>query len=529
MVHTDMVLTVQKQANPKRNEKKNGHQKIRVFVFFLAGLMLLSKTALSGEFDIRPEISVSQIAIQDEIGADILERDLITEAIPKVNVDLNTRRIRAQAEYAFEQRAYFHNADHFRMNQRYRLASAFEFIKDRGVVNVATSSAQRLENPLGGLSIDNNGYFSNNRSDYQTYSTGIKWNQPISSLANGSLNANLNQTVSESSLINNTQNQFVRAALSNGKWFQRSFWNLEAIQSRQSYSSNQTPYTRSALATTGLRITRQVNVSATGGYEQNPQIAFSQNRVTSGYVIEGKLSWILNKRFSLNSLYGHRSYGETYDFSFDWRPSERTALNGVYGKKVFGKTYNFLFSHQFRKADWHISYSEDLTSRSYVEIEKELRLLLDENGLPVISTTTGQPIITSDDVLFIRDGVYVKKTFSLGGKITGRKNSLTLNANCEKRVFQEQDVADDGYGANASWELDVGSRGELGALVNFQRGGYGGISRKDNIYQGQVSYSHVFAEILSTRMEFNYLMRDSSDVGADQKQYLLRAQLTAKF
>lgn len=525
----DMVLTVQTRTNQIKNEKKNTRQVYKKIVFFLVGPMMLNKAGFSAEFDIRPGVSFSQVVIQDDVESGVSSRDFISEIIPMINVDLATRRINAQAEYSFEQRAYYRNTDHLQASQQYRLASSLEFIKNRGVVNIASSSGQRLTNPLDALSIDSGGYFSGNRSDYQTYIAGINWNQPLSSLAVGSLNANLSQTVSESDSINDTQNQFVRAVLSNGKRFQRSFWSFEAIQTRQSYSSKDSPYTHSELANVGFRITKHVSIGATVGYESNPQGAFFQGNVTNGYVAEGNFNWVLNRRLMLNALYGRRSFGETYNFSANWQPSARTELNGSYGKEVFGQTYNFLFSHQFRKASWKLSYSENLTSRSYAEIEQELELLLDEDGVPIISSTTGQPIIMVNNLFFIRDGVFVRRMFVFGGDITGRRNRLSLNVNFERRVFQEQDIEDQSYGGNLSWTLQVGNRGSFNTLANMQRGGYGGTARIDDIYQGQVSYSHKLLKAMSARMEYNYLVRNSNETEADQRQHLVRAQLSANW
>lgn len=529
MVHMDMVLTVQTQVNQIINEKKSTFQISRKTALLLTGLLLLSRTGFCTEFEFRPGISVSQVAIQDEVGSGEVSRDLISEAIPKINVDLATRRINAQGEYSFEQRAYYRNANHLQANQQYRLASSLEFIKDRGFVSLASSSGQRLTSPLDTLSIDSGGYFSGNRSDFQTYTVGVNWNQPLSPLAVGALDANLNQTVSESDFINNTRSQFVRAVLSNGKWFQRSFWNLEAIQTRQAYSTIQNPYTYSALATAGLRLTKQIKISATAGYESNPQVAYSQTNVTSGYVAEGNFNWALHRRLTLNALYGRRSYGETYNFSADWQPTARTVLNASYGKEVFGQTYNLLFSHKFRKASWQLSYTENLTSRNYIEIEQELELLLDDEGLPIISSTTGQPIIGVNYLFLVRDGVFVRKMFAFGGDITGRRNTLSLSVNLERRVFQEQDVEDQSYGGSVSWGLRLGNRGSLDTLANVQHGGYGGMTRTDDVYQGQVSYTHKLFKAMSARIEYNYLMRNSNVSEADQQQHLVRAQLSTEW
>ena len=516
------------RATQIRNEKKNFREGEKDFAYFLIVALLLCKAGFSAELDIRPALAVSQVAIQDETGSRELSRDLITELIPSLNVDIATRRINAQAEYAYEQRAYYRNSDHLQASQQYRLASSLEFLKNRGIISVASSSGQRLTDPLGGLSINNNA-ITGNRSNYQSYTAGVKWDQPISSFSNGSIDVSINKTVSDSDFINNTQNQFARAVLSSGKWFQRSYWSIETIRSRQAYSANQSPYIASALVNAGFRITKQIDISSVVGYEWNPQSAFSQSRVTSGYVAEAKLNWLLNKQLMLNTLYGRRSYGETYNLDVNWNPFVRTELNGSYGKEVFGKTYSFLFSHHFRKASWTLSYAEKLTSRSYVEIEQELALLLDQDGLPIVSSTTGQPLIAINNLFFIRDGVYVEKMLSIGSDIKGRRSVLSTSLSYQKRVFQEDEIKDQAYSASISWTLHASASGALSALASVHRGGYGDSVRKDDVYQGQLSYSHQLAKAISARIEYTHLMRDSSEPESDQKQGLVRAQISAEW
>jgi hypothetical protein len=487
--------------------------------------LLTTTSVFALDIEIHPGIELSQLALQEKTGDQSLRRDLIAEAIPGISGSASNQYLSLQGDYAFEQRAYYHQKDHLQSEQRFRLASSFTPFDDRLNIYAATSQQQQIVNLNGPVAFDN-GIFTENRNNQQLYSVGTRWRQAIGSLANGEMEANWSRVNNSATVISDLEDKHIRGTLINGRWFRRFFWRLDVEHSQVEYIAQQDLISRSAIGEFGVHLGNHFEMLAIGGYEQNPQYAVSSSGETNGYIYEGGLNWIINQYLRIDTRYGRRAYGESYEAAVDWRPSRRTTLEGAIGKSVIGRTYSASVEHQMRRARISVGYNENITTRAFIEVEQAIQLLVDDNGAPVVSEVTGQPIVEISQLFTDRNGTFIRKRWEVALELSGLKNSIVANANFERRIFTEGDTEDVGYGGGLIWTHQLNRRNTFTALTNVYRGGLGGSDRLDNIYQGRLTLSRNFSSQVLASIDYSYMYRNSPDLSLDQRQHIVRAHLS---
>jgi len=480
----------------------------------------------ANELTLAPSLNVSQTAAH-LIFSSRRERNLITEFSPGVDLELKTPRTQTDVEYSYVQRMLLRNYEQFDEEHQYRIASNLELIEKRANIKLLGNQERRYYSPLNTITLKNELTFNELYSDYEAYAASIDWKQPVAHLLVGELQGRVAQNKYNSIRATDNESHQIEAVLRSGDLFQRMFWRFDAKQDRIRYTNSARPYTRTAQAAMGVRLIRRLSLSAKGGYEQNPQMASSNKFATSGYFAEAMLSALLGRDMKLDALYGRRSYGETYRVSGSWEIGSRTEALASIGKSVIGKTWTTFLKHEFRKSSIELIHSEDLTSRTYIDTQSVFENVGDELTASVF---TGEVANIKRRVLqTIEDGVFVKKLSTAKYSIRGKRNLGVLQLHKEHRVFQEQNFFEESYGVNFSWTLKVFSAGSIATSALFEHGGYGRVSKDDNIYEGSASYTHRLSKRVKAKLEYYYLKRDSSNEIANQRHHLVTASIQLKY
>ncbi len=342
--------------------------------------------------------------------------------------------------------------------------SRFDLVKNRLFLDADARYGQTLNNPLGGLAFGNT-LLTGNRIDYRAYGAGATWQQKYRRFAQSTVNYRIDRTDYGTGLYGNYQARTLTASLANGSSFRNIIWNLRHSNSRTRYQAGLNPVYIKTSATLGYRFSRKLSLSYTLGEEDNT---------------------LVQQGFTSRVLY-------TYWYvSAQYNPSMRTQLGLNYGRRFFGQTYGLNLTHRARRSGLSLAYSEDVSTRSVFATEERDRLLLDENGQPLLDPPTGLPLVTTGLFPVLVDRSFVSRTWRVSWNMRSRRSTIMLKGDYSRRSYIGGGQNGDGrYSARFNWAVNLNARAKASLGAYWSRYRIGLLQQNSNdIWQILANYSH---------------------------------------
>ncbi len=487
------------------------------------------------------EIYTDNVTAQTD---DRKDSDLVTEVNPSVSISRQGARIGMDAGYDFIGRYFYRDNSRNNVNHGLNARGDAELVKRRLFVNAASRYSQRIVDPSQRFNIDNLGA-TGNRSNVWSSSVGSRWQSRFGRLAESRVRYTYNYTTNDAVQLTNTKAQQVNANLSSGAAFSRFSWQFDAAKSRSAIGGSiNTVDTQAVFVEAGYALYRRVRLSLRLGHEKNPRLVANnanQQQVTNGVTKTAILNYQPTRRLSLTATYGERSFGETYEGSVVYQTA-RTSLQASAGRGPFGDTYGGGVNWLGRRGQVGISYTESLTTRSFLELQRldsiprladastgEL-FPVDDQGNPVILDPNAEVAEVSVDVFFpvLANSTFIRKVLRANTSLKGRRNTITTGASYEQRIFEETSIRDKSYRANIGWQLTLNKRADVKVDVNRQYINAFVNKRYDDIWTFSSQYTHKLGKKASASLSYKYLLRDVSDEVIDQSENQVRASFTMR-
>lgn len=495
-------------------------------VLKLVVLSFFSKYCFAS-LEINPSIGVSESYVVSKIAAESRsDKEFITTAQPGVAANYSGKRFSVLSDYRLTNRSRLSEKKYYDVSHQYNVKSSLGLLRDRIRLGATYNFGQRLNNPLGALNFDNR-ITGRNRVNRSSSRFEATWKQPISRIALGEMRYSLAQTDSASETLSQTRVDDIFLSLTNGIWFKRLFWEMVYSGIKYDNVSRSIPMSQSLTSLLGYRVLSSLTFSLTGGYERNPRFSSARQNQLQGYVVIAATSWQVSRKVLLSGTYGQRSFGESYGASLQIQPSNRLNLLASIAKTVIGSTFRGELNHRLRRANWFIRYNERLVSLAIPVAEQAPQFFVDETGASVFSTDDE----SFADITFpiVQNGFFIRRVFTLGSQLTGRKNTLQFSINHSTREFEELDIEDKGYGGNASWSLSLGRRGLFALSADKRRTSFGNATRSADILRLRVRYSHALGRQVNISGLYYYLERKASGAATSQLQHVARIELNATY
>jgi uncharacterized protein (PEP-CTERM system associated) len=327
--------------------------------------------------------------------------------------------------------------------------------------------------------------------------------------------------------LSNSHGQRADLSVSSGRSFDEFRWNANYSDERIDYRDFQDTKFSKVEGTGRYRLTRQLALLATLGYEKNDFASV-----------------------------GDKPEGALWNLGFSWAPSNRTRLEATAGRRFFGNTYAVDFSHRRRSSFWTLGYDQNLTttrSQFFRPAGFDLRAALDEQlRSTVIDSAERRTLIDSllaevgldpsgivqGALNFLTNRAFLQKRFHASvlvdmargnlyidtfdtvrdAKISGTTSSTLLGVLDD--FSSSLNVEQKGVGSQYSWALSPRTRATLG--VNLTRNIFRDQNRTDDLLESTVGIMRTLKPGIVGSVQYRYRQRDTS---TGTNQYIENALL----
>ncbi len=496
-------------------------------LYFVFLYTLLSGSAVAAPWRIGANIMAAE-EYTDRVRGGGQERQgrFVTELSPGINIRRQGARIGMAGEYNYHHRLYSGDRSDTGSHSL-RAAADAELLKNRLFTNAFSYYRRQITDPLAFLPISPSSS-ADNQNDVWTNGVSARLINRYKRFARSAIVYSYSTTEQIKSSRSSTDQHKASASLTSGSDFSRVFWGLSYDYSKSRVLTQNYLESQAALAKLGYRFTKKLSAFLTVGYEENPTGRIYEFNRFEGIVKTLSVDWVPTRKWSFSAMYGDRSFGETYDFSFNWRPTVRSNFRASYGRGTFGQTYSAFASHRKRKSIWNLQYSESLITRANLEAQVQITSVLDDEG-NIITNEAGDSLFSFDIVNVLRDDTFIGKNLSAGVTFTGRYTKITFGLKYGQRVFETLGYTDDLYSGSATVTRELGKRSSVSLNGIVLKSHFAEEDRVDTTTTYQASYDHRLGKTTQFSVILRYLNRLSSDDRAEQSDYLIRAQISKSF
>lgn len=197
--------------------------------------------------------------------------------------------------------------------------------------------------------------------------------------------------------------------------------------------------------------------------------------------------------------------GSFWTAGFNWQPNSRNELEIVYGDRDFGDTWEGFWSRIGRRIDIKLSYNEDLTN--------ETRLQIGQRDLVI------QPINTFDN-FSVTSEIFERKRGDVELVYKLPRGSIVGNVYTEEREFEFGDEEEsDGALVAWLWQFSSKSNLELSAEITDTENREG-TDTEDTDFTAELGTR--FSRLISGFVEVGRSEQESSGNGADYDEHFAR-------
>ncbi len=277
-------------------------------------------------------------------------------------------------------------------------------------------------------------------------------------------------------------------------------WGLGWIRSEQRFTGRPDFEREVATADLSLRLTSSLSLVVSGGREDN-----SYQRAAGTPAPEGGF-WSAGLR---------------------WTPSRRTALELRRGERFFGGTAAVKASFRTRRAVLDASYAEDLATVQRLILDRQLFVLTDPFGNPVLAG--GVPVVIEISFPALTAEVFLRKRGTLAWSWRRGRSSYGLSLYDERREYQTTAETERVRGGNVSWTWRLARRTTSTLALAAQRRDRRGGAGMDDFRYATWDLSRRIRPDLSGSLSLRRLVRDGSGGLRSYDQNVITLGVTATF
>jgi len=485
-------------------------------------LIIPSLPALASDWKITPSVSASETYTDNvNLGTNGKQSDWVTQISPGVSISKSGKRLKLNANYAFQN--LFYASDNSRDGYNHQLnANGNAELFEKSLFVDANASIRQQATSLLAPSGTNNINSSNNLSTVRTLSLSPYLIHQFGSFASANMRYGHDETSSNAVGFSRSSSDTATLSLASGPSFNDLSWGLHfSDQKTKSAGRSNNIDSTTVSGNLGYRISPKFRVFATSGYEK------------SNYLYLGS-----EPKSSFQSV------------GFGWAPTTRTNIEASYGKRYFGKTYSLNLTHRTRIATFNALYGQDVTTSSEQLLSPDYRIFDAKYKSAIPDDNTRQQFVknllsflgVSDTVLTNR--VFLSKRLLATVTATGGKSTLTLSAIHSIRealesgtldsvflgsgTFQnENTVKQFGLNTTFQWKYSALTSSSFGA--GWTRDTFVTSGRQDNLRYLGFGLSHKYTPKVTGSIDAQHQRRDSSQAGSDFRENSLSARVNMTF
>lgn len=464
--------------------------------------------ALAVQWEFTPRVGVRQTLTDNVDLAPSGEEDseLITELRPGFSITGTGQRVNANLDYTLQTLFYARDDDRDDAFQRFGGSGEVEAVRDTFFIEGAVRRRQGVASLVGPIGVDNL-VGTRNRQEVTSAEVSPYLVNRFGRFAETELRYRHSRTRTEAVSGGATSDSYSNLGslrIDSGSAFQRFTWGTGGRYERVRGEDELSDGTfRSVDARVGWQLLRTLELSATGGYEDNE---FETRRDEDD----------LSDTF--------------WDVGVLWVPNRRTSIEARYGERFFGNTTVLNASYRARSAVLTASRVETISS------ERD-QVQLVEQTIPVFDDPTCiEPGVDCEPIaeIPIFTGRVVNEFFidtrtTAAITFTGRRSTLTLSGFQRERDFEVSEREEDevGGGLSATWRL--GPRSSVNFVSSYSRNTITVPDREDDLYNAALTFNRRFGESLSTFARVRHQARDSDDPTAEYRENAIIIGLTQSF
>jgi uncharacterized protein (PEP-CTERM system associated) len=464
-----------------------------------AALALACGPASAGEWTFSPSISVNE-TYSDNIelapsGAE--EHDFVTTVTPGLNIRGQGRRAQADVFYRAQAIRRARAEDSSDFNHQLQAGGLAELIED--LIFVDASATVRQENTSDtGVTASDNLTVSSNRDTVVTYRVSPHLKRRLGDFADGELRYTHDEVDNGDQGIG-SQGDEIGLVVTSGDDFQRLPWTLSANR-REEENDNGAETTFQRIEVAGrYEITRRYGLVAAVGYEDNDFATGESD--TSG------ITW---------------RAGAT------WTPTPRTEAEFGIEERFFDQAFFLNARHRSRRTVFQVSYREDVTTTTGLQLERQLVPLVDAFGQPVVNPDTGAAFLVPLDTPTQTDEVLVTRRLSGSVAFQGRRTNASLSFFDEERDFSVGgDESVQGLSGSATRRLSRKLSASLSG--GWQQSELRGVDGDETRWNVAVGLSRRFTSELTGSVDVSHTEQDADVAASEYEENRVFLGLTMAF
>ena len=217
--------------------------------------------------------------------------------------------------------------------------------------------------------------------------------------------------------------------------------------------------------------------------------------------------------------------GNDDEDGFVWRagatftPNARTRLEAGVSHRFFGTGFFLDFERRFRKSVARVSYDETPTTASRLELERDLVVLVDDFGEPVIDPDTGEAFRVPTDTPRQTSDVLIQRRLDGSLVVRGLRTEATVAAFLERREFETGGRGDEkvyGVRSAVTRQLPRGVRAVLDGA--WQRTDFDEDDSQQTFWTVGLGFQKQFARNFSASVEVRHSEENSDGENNDYKE-----------
>lgn len=461
----------------------------KLCIFWVA--MLMIPNCLLADVKVIPSVAAS-IGYTDNVAlsndANAVSSNII-ELTPGVSFLANSRNLDAALQYQF-QNLYFTDVaasgeDNYQNYHKLNGNLAAEVYKNLLYFDGALSVYQISETGQGLQTLDNLS-LSAQRGTVKQATLSPYLSTRIGEYANTEIRYQYTSLNGDETVVNESYVSEITLSLDSGEKFNRIIWGLDAVNRDIVYEQQDNLHFKSIQFGADYELRSGVDFLMQVGHEKNEYLTLGNVSTEDNY-------WSVGVRL---------------------QPTGRTNVLLRAGHRFFGNTGMVDVNHRAKNSSWNISYIEDITTRSAVDIESQI--VPTSSGFEILST----PTLSTEAIL--------RKRTSAGVQLNYRKISGYLNASQTRHDYQ---LSGDKEKINAgevgvSWEYSA--KAEVTATNYMLRNNSITSPSWEKIKQWIFAMNYRASEKSTFKMEYRNSDRETDTGTGEYKQNIYSLGLNVK-
>ncbi|GHU35234.1 hypothetical protein AGMMS50256_30080 [Betaproteobacteria bacterium] len=425
---------------------------VPILAAFGAVLGMMAPTALAGDWQIVPSISVNETAT-DNVGQvkKHRENDWITDIAPGIKINGRGDRLSLSFDYQLHGLHYANDSSRNNFQNSLNAMGTLEALENWFFIDASAMISQQNLSAFSGStysSVDTNN--SDNRVETATYQIAPYFRGTLGASTEYLLRYNLSRTTSDGNNARNAKTRQLVGRLASTKEFSRFGWSLDANSQKDDFEQGRSTESDLVRGTLTYRIVPQLRASLIAGRESNDYTSLNKE----SHTIKGA--------------------------GFEWTPTERTLLAASYEDRFFGDSNSITFTHRTPGTAWKYTQTKDVytsTDQSSGSVGTYFGLLdsMFSSAIPdpvaraaYVNAMLQNSGISPNASLqggFLTTGVTLQKRKELSLALVGARNTVTFAATRS----ENQDISN---GTGSGWFLgtdfsNLESIKQTGASVNW--------------------------------------------------------------